>query len=115
MKFLTDENFNGTVYKALLGRLPLETILRVQDVGLRGADDPDVLEWAAINGRIVLTHDVKTFKSFAYDRVIAGRLMPGVFAVSQSVSLRRIVEEITVIHACGVASEWENKVVHIPL
>jgi predicted nuclease of predicted toxin-antitoxin system len=38
-------------------RQPDIDIIRVQDVGLSGEDDPIVLEWAAQEGRILLTHD----------------------------------------------------------
>ena len=31
-------------------------IVRVQDVGLSGADDLTILQWAAEQGRILLTH-----------------------------------------------------------
>ena len=42
-------------------------IVRIQDVGLSGADDPTVLEWTAEEGRVLLTHDVKTITKYAYD------------------------------------------------
>ena len=38
---------------------PTLDIVRVQDVGLRTASDPDILAWAASEGRILLTHDRK--------------------------------------------------------
>ena len=44
---VSDENFNNDIVRGLLRRNPNLDIVRVQDVGLRGADDPDILEWAA--------------------------------------------------------------------
>lgn len=46
-----DENFNNDIIRGLLRRKPDLDIVRVQDVGLSGADDPTVLEWAAQEGR----------------------------------------------------------------
>ena len=43
-----DENFNGDVVRALLLRQPDLDIVRVQDVGLAGIADPDILAWAAM-------------------------------------------------------------------
>ena len=60
LRLLADENFNGEVLRGLLLRQPDFDIVRVQDVGLAGADDPDILSWAAANNRIVLTHDRTT-------------------------------------------------------
>ena len=42
-----DENFNNDIVRGLLRRKPDLNIVRLQDVGLSGADDPAVLEWAA--------------------------------------------------------------------
>jgi predicted nuclease of predicted toxin-antitoxin system len=47
MKFLADENLDNTILRGLLRRRSEIDIVRVQDVGLSGADDPTVLEWAA--------------------------------------------------------------------
>jgi hypothetical protein len=47
LRLLADENFNGSIVCGLLRRLPGLDILTVQQAGLSGAGDPDVLEWAA--------------------------------------------------------------------
>ena len=53
LRFAADENFNGDIVRGLLRRNPKLDIVRVQDVGLSGADDPSVLQWAADQGRII--------------------------------------------------------------
>ncbi len=78
MKFLADENFDNTIIRGLLRRQPNIDIVRVQDVGLSGKDDPTVLEWAAQEQRILLTHDVATITRYAYERVVERLPMPGV-------------------------------------
>ena len=60
IRFLADENFNNDILRGLVRRLPELDIPRVQDVGLKGADDARVLDWATQETRIVLTHDVST-------------------------------------------------------
>ncbi len=72
IKFLADENFNNQIVRGILRQNQDIEIVRVQDVGLKGANDPDVLSWAAQEGRIVLTHDVATMITFAYERIDAG-------------------------------------------
>ncbi|GEM_PF-1452527 len=83
LPMLADENFNNDIIRGVRRRLAAVDIVRVQDVGLAGADDPTVLKWAAENDRIVLTHDVSTMTRFAYDRVREGKPMPGVIEVSR--------------------------------
>jgi hypothetical protein len=86
-QFLADENFNNQIVRGILRQGPDIDIVRVQDVGLSGADDPTVLAWAAQAGRIVLTHDVATMITFAYERIQAGLSMPGLFEVSRRVGM----------------------------
>ena len=50
LRLAADENFNGDIVRGLLRRNPTLDIVRVQDVGLSGADDPSVLQWAAKMG-----------------------------------------------------------------
>lgn len=78
LRFLADENFDIRIVHGIQGQAPEVDILRVQEIGLAGAEDPVVLNWAAQEGRILLTHDVSTVTWFAYDRVRAGQPMPGV-------------------------------------
>lgn len=66
-----DENFNNDIVRGLLRRKPDLNIARLQDVGLSGADDSTVLEWAAEEGRVLLTHDASTITHYAYERVRA--------------------------------------------
>jgi Domain of unknown function (DUF5615) len=79
LRLLADENFNDSIVRGLLWRRPETDVVRVQDVGLSGANDRLVLAWAAHEGRVLLTPDQKTIPTYAYERVMAGLPMPGVF------------------------------------
>jgi predicted nuclease of predicted toxin-antitoxin system len=59
-KLAADASLDGPLYRALRRRLPDLDIVHVQDVGLRTASDPDILEWSAREGRVLLTHDRRT-------------------------------------------------------
>ena len=95
-----DENFNNDIIRGLLRRKPDLDIVRIQDVGLSGADDPMVLEWVAQKGRILLTHDVSTITHYAYERVCAGKRMSGVFEVGRSVPISIAIEDILLLVEC---------------
>ena len=79
LRLAADENFNNNIVRGLLRRKPDLEIARLQDVGLSGADDPTVLDWAASEGRVLFSHDVSTLTRYAYERVEAGKRMPGSF------------------------------------
>jgi len=110
-----DDNFNNDIVRGLLRWQPELDIVRLQDVGLSGADDPTVLEWAAREGRVLLTHDVSTITKYAYERVRAGQPMPGVFEVSRTVSIGRAIEDILLLAECSLDGEWEGQVHYLPL
>ena len=82
LKFAVDENFNMHIVNGVLRRQTDVDIVSVQGVGLEGASDPQVLEWTASEGRILLTHDLNTITAHAYERVTQGLPMPGVLEVS---------------------------------
>lgn len=115
LRFAADENFNNAILRGLLRRNPDLDIVRVQDEGLSGADDPTVLEWSARENRVLLTHDVATITRYAYDRVRAGKSMPGVFEVGRSVSIGTAIEDILLIAESSIESEWEGQVRYLPL
>ena len=46
IRFLTDEDFNGRIIRGLFLRNTNLDLVRIQDVGLQGADDPIILEQA---------------------------------------------------------------------
>jgi len=115
LPMLADENFNNDIIRGVRRRSDDVDIVRVQDVHLSGADDPTVLEWAARNQRVLLTHDVSTMTRFAYDRVREGEPMPGVFEVSRKVSLATAIEEILLLAECSTPGEWEGQVRYLPL
>lgn len=88
LRLLSDENFNGDIVRGLFLRQPNLDLLRVQDVGLREVDDLEILDWAAINEHIVLTHDRATMPDFAYERLLRGAQMLGLFLVNDRMPIR---------------------------
>lgn len=114
LRLAVDENFNNNVVRGLLRRDPDLDIMRVQDAGLSGASDPEVLAWAAREGRVLLTHDVTTVTLYAFDRVRAGQPMPGVFEVRRSVPVGRVIEDILLLVECSMEGEWEGRVHYLP-
>lgn len=80
LKLLTDEHVPTQLVLGLLRRESTLDVVQVRDVGLRSRPDPELLEWAAGEGRVLITYDVNIMPGFAYDRVRRGSPMPGVFA-----------------------------------
>lgn len=114
MRLLTDENFNGAILRGLMRRLPELDIVRVQDVGLIHTDDPDILEWAAFEGRILLTHDVATIITYAYERVNQGLPMFGVVEVIATAPIGKIIDDLELFICCSKPDEYKDRILFIP-
>lgn len=115
LRFLADENFNADVVRGLLLRLPALDVVRAQDVGLLGLDDPKILAWAASNERIVLTHDRNTMAGYADELASQDRAMAGVFVVHDRIGVGQAIDELLLIASCSEQDEWKQRIVFVPL
>jgi hypothetical protein len=115
LRLAADENFNNDILRGLLRQNPSLDIVRLQDVGLSGADDSAVLEWAAGEGRVLLTHDASTMTKYAWERVKAGRPMRGIFEVTRTVPVGKAIEDILLLAECSHEGEWEAQIRYLPL
>lgn len=84
-------------------------------MGLRTADDPSILQWAADNDRILLTHDRATMKDFAGDRLASGLAMPGVLLIDDKFPVGPAIEELFMLCECSEHDEWNGRIVFLPL
>ena len=110
---MADEGFNRNIVRGLLSRDPTAAIVRVQEVGLSGASDPDVLDWAAQEGRIILTHDENSMLRDANARLIQGLPMPGVVLVHQETPTNAAIQGLLEMIGASLEGEWENQIRYV--
>lgn len=115
IRFLTDEDFNGIIIEGVRRRLPELDLIRVWDTPVRERPDPQVLEFASSEDRIVLSHDLSTMKLHAHERIVTNQYMPGLFLVNQDLSIGRAIDELVTIAECSRDGEWENRIEYLPL
>ncbi len=115
IRLAADENFNAGIVRGVFRLLSTVDFLSIQDAGLAGASDEAVLEWAAREGRVLLTHDFATMPKAAYDRIREGKPMPGVFQVASTLPVGRVIEDIVLLVECSQEGEWEGQVRYLPL
>jgi predicted nuclease of predicted toxin-antitoxin system len=115
LSLLSDENFNGDIVRGLFLRQHNLDLVRVQDVSLREVDDPSILAWAANNERILLTHDRATMPDFAYERLVRGESMAGMFVVIDRMPTRQAIDELLLLIDYSEHAEWKDIVLYLPL
>lgn len=101
--------------RGLFLRQPDLDLLRVQDVGLRQVGDREILSWAASNQCIILTHDRATMPDFAYERLLNGDSMAGLFVIHDRMPTRQAIDELFLIVQCSKQEEWNGIVLYLPL
>lgn len=112
---LADQNFNEHIVDGLTRRNAALDCVHVRDVGLAAALDPVILEWAASQGRVLLTHDRKTIPRFAYARVAASAPMAGVFLVSDNMPIGQAIQELQIAVDCLSPDECKDIVKYFPM
>jgi hypothetical protein len=114
-RFLADHDLNEHIVAGVLRRAPPVEFIRTREVGLRDHPDPEVLEYAASHGLIVVSHDVNTMPAHAYERLAAGQSLAGLVMVPQSVPVGEVIDDLMLIWSSSEAEEWEGQVAFLPL
>ena len=115
MKFLTDEHIPPALVRGLLRALPGLDVLELRHTDLLGRSDPEVLAFAATEGRLFLTRDVSTVPDVAFARIERGEVMPGVFLWRRKASLGEVLADLMLIARASEADEWAGRVIYLPL
>ena len=115
LRLLTDENFNQKIVRGLNRRYPNLDLLSVRDVGLSGLPDPLLLNWAAQENRIMLTHDFDSMINYAKQRLIRGEPMAGAVFVPELLPIGRAIEDLQLLIECSSQSEMNNCMEYLPL
>lgn len=114
-RFLADENIDPDLVLGLRRRVDDIDIVSVQDVGLRTVGDPEILQWSADEGRILVSHDLKTIPGIAGDRLNAELPMPGVILLRSTLVIAQAIDELAAIAGATDAEEWNNQIAYLPL
>ena len=114
IRLASDENFDADIVRGLQRRVPDLDIVSAQDANLSGSSDPTILDWAARENRVLLTHDRDTMPNFLYERLIAGEPMSGVFLVRNRMSKGQVVDERFWAVHCLSEEDCKDQIKYFP-
>jgi hypothetical protein len=115
LKLLIDENLDQRILRGLQLRMAGLQYTVVQETALAGSPDAALLEWAAANPHVLVTHDRKTMLKAAYDRIRSGQKSAGLVIVKKELPLIRAIDDLMLLLECSTETDLENQVVFIPL
>jgi hypothetical protein len=114
LRLLGDENVDGDLIDAIRLEHSSVDFIRVQDVGLRSAPDAEILEWATVNNRLLITHDARTMPRAVYERLLQGSKSSGVVMIPVPFSIRVIRDDLAALELASNYDEWMNQVIYLP-
>jgi predicted nuclease of predicted toxin-antitoxin system len=111
LRLASDADVHGEVIRGLRRRLPEIDLVRVQDTLPEGTPDLEVLAWAATENRVLITNDRNTMVGFSFQRVVGGKLVPGLIATTNEQSIGSAIEDILLIAEYMPEEEIRDQVV----
>src|SRR5947209_1122357 len=97
LRLASDADVHGDIIRGLRRRIPTIDLGRSQDALGEGAPDEQVLEWAAVENRVLITNDRNTMIAFAYARVAASHPMAGLIVTNNDQSIGSAIEDLMFI------------------
>ena len=114
-RFLADNDLNDAIVRGVMRREPGIEFVRLRKLGLEKTPDRAVLEFAAREQWIVVSHDVNTMTAAALAILDAGQEMHGLLLVHQSDPIAPTIDSLMLIWSASEADEWIGLVEHLPL
>jgi len=115
--FLLDENINPRLQRAIHRLSPDITVWRVGQPGAPalGTPDPEILIWCEANQVWLVTFNRKSMPVHLTAHVDAGHHVPGVFILSEDLTIGDIVHELILIAGASFSDEYVDQIKFIPL
>ena len=113
--FFADHDLNEHIVDGVLRREPALEFIRARDVGIDGRPDPEVLEYAATQSLIIVSHDVNTMPGHAQSRLVAGKHVAGLLMVRQTQPIAAVIDSLVLIWSASEAVEWHGQIQFLPL
>ena len=114
VRFQADADLNQIIIKATLRLEPGIDFQTAQAAGLAGLSDAVVLQLAADQGRILVSHDRRTMPAH-FGRFIATTASPGVLIVARRAPIAQLAADLLLIWAASEPEDWMNRIRSLPL
>jgi len=113
IRFQADADLHAPIIKGLKRRERLIDFATAHQSGLAGLHDQEVLELAAANHRMLVSHDVSTMPG-EFLAFIQKQASPGVILISQELSYRDAIEGLLRVWSTTEAEDWTNVLSFLP-
>ncbi len=95
-------------------REPSVSFSLASEAGATGRDDLSVLQIAAEEGRLLVSHDIRTMPQH-FQQFVARQSNPGLLLIPQQLPLSIAIEQLVLIWTASEAEEWKDRMQYLPL
>jgi predicted nuclease of predicted toxin-antitoxin system len=113
IKFQADADLKIQIIKAAKRLEPEIDFKTAYEADLSNKSDTEVLEVAAAENRVVVSHDRKTMP-YSFAEFIQKAKSPGIIIIGQNKNIQRVVEDIALIWWVNEAEELANQILVLP-
>ncbi len=114
LRFQADNDLKFAIVKAVRRQEPSIDFASAQEAGLDGLGDPELLDRAAAEGRVLVSHDRRTMLNHFRNHLAAGKTSPGLLVVAQGTAIGVAAEAIVTMWAVTKPGELTNQAYHLP-
>lgn len=114
IRFQADADLNHVILLAVVRREPAIDFQSAVAARLAGLADPEVLALAAIENRVLVSHDQTTMPDH-FARFVASQSSPGLIIIPQHVPPAAAAEDLMRIWQATDAGEWTNRIFYLPI
>ena len=117
IRYLLDENIDLRLRLGLLLRDPGLVVWVIGDPGAppKGTLDPDLLLWCGDNSFSLVTQNRRSMPRHLRDHLVEGGHVPGIFALTPSLGLGEVIDELLLIWEASDADEYRDTITYLPL
>lgn len=115
LRLLVDQNFDHDILRGLERRLPNLDYVTAAEMGLSETPDPELLEWAMKERRVIVTHDQSTMPDHVAERLSDEFEVFGVLIVPSNLPIGIVIDELVLIVECSDEEEFLNRYLYLPL
>ena len=112
-RFLADADLNGAILSGVVRRSTNVDFKRAEDVPLEGLPDEVVLDLAAEQRRVLVSHDVSTMPDH-FREYVRHHESPGVILVPQELGIGSAIEDILLISEACDERDLANRLCLVP-
>ncbi len=113
IRYQADNDLRNAIVQGVVRGMPEVDFRSARAARLDGVPDPEVLEMAARDGRVLISHDFRAmpghFRQFAEKW-----RSPGVLLIEQDLPVGQAVESLLLIWEASEPGGWENRRCLIP-